>query len=748
MSEEKFKTVTEIDEADIQKASIAGLRTTPNRGGTYGANGLRPDELKAKFDELPILVKDKLHELIKAYNALVAGIGDGTLGSLIKVEGIELPQAITNAVATKSAVKVGGELKTEFDADAFGAALRSAIVDGAPVTLDTLAKLSAAIGNNPNFSKDIIENTKKAASASAESAAEKVLASKVDESALAEALTEKAEVLDVDILRKRVVNLEQGITPDPYLTDDSTAYVKTVPADALPYARLEAVGGMTHKEEGIRNLFKMDTIVSDYNDGSYYELKNADAERGSVTVRGTYTPQLTLAEVFPDIVEGKTYTLSLVCSYAESEEWEVWIGDAHINKASASKSANFTATRSVLASSISFNSGTVYEEFEMFPGEMEITQLMIVEGETVPDEFIPYGVTVGGEIRETKVTALDIVGKNLFDCANAVKYNGWSHIVSQNANGITVAVDNASRQYTSCNFILPDWLGGKKVTISAKFVASGSNKGEISIAWLKSNGLSFSGKDAYSTTSGASATGTIKAKPADDATLCLLLQSNTSGTAVVGDTVAYTEITVTLDTTATPFIPYHKSTFPIPAEVQALDGYGWGIPKGAHNGIEWDEDGNATYVQRVFKRVLKSGDFAHMSTSASHGVYFTKSLSPLGVSDNKGTTVLCNKFPSGIPQPYEKGVYLLGDATYTAAYIFAGEYAKTLDEWKAQLDVWEADGDPLTLYYEFATPIVTDISHLITRDNFIEVEGGGIIIAQNENADAAPITITYQLKEG
>ena len=43
---------------------------------------------------------------------------------------------------------------------------------------------------------------------------------------------------------------------------------------------------------------------------------------------------------------------------------------------------------------------------------------------------------------------------------------------------------------------------------------------------------------------------------------------------------------------------------------------------------------------------------------------------------------------------------------------------------------------------------MTDVSAYFSRDNFIEVEGGGVIIAQNENADAAPTAIKYQLKEG
>lgn len=49
-------------------------------------------------------------------------------------------------------------------------------------------------------------------------------------------------------LDKRVTNLEKGILPDPFLTDDSVAYTKTVPENALPFAEITEIGGMTYKD--------------------------------------------------------------------------------------------------------------------------------------------------------------------------------------------------------------------------------------------------------------------------------------------------------------------------------------------------------------------------------------------------------------------------------------------------------------------------------------------------------------------
>lgn len=45
----------------------------------------------------------------------------------------------------------------------------------------------------------------------------------------------------------RLTNVEQRISPSPFVTDSTVAYVKDVPANALPYAELKKLGGMTYR---------------------------------------------------------------------------------------------------------------------------------------------------------------------------------------------------------------------------------------------------------------------------------------------------------------------------------------------------------------------------------------------------------------------------------------------------------------------------------------------------------------------
>lgn len=55
-----------VDKKQVALLGIASLRDTPNRGNTWGQNGLTADGLKKKFDELPLHVADKLNGLIDA----------------------------------------------------------------------------------------------------------------------------------------------------------------------------------------------------------------------------------------------------------------------------------------------------------------------------------------------------------------------------------------------------------------------------------------------------------------------------------------------------------------------------------------------------------------------------------------------------------------------------------------------------------------------------------------------------------
>lgn len=60
---------------------------------------------------------------------------------------------------------------------------------------------------------------------------------------------------------------------------------------------------------------------------------------------------------------------------------------------------------------------------------------------------------------------------------------------------------------------------------------------------------------------------------------------------------------------------------------------------------------------------------------------------------------------------------------------------------------WLSD-NPVGIKYELAEPIVTDITHLFTEDNAIEVEGHGVLRFVNEHEIAVPSTAQYVTRKG
>ena len=76
------------------------------------------------------------------------------------------------------------------------------------------------------------------------------------------------------VFDKRLTNVENGIGADPFVTDDTVAYQKTVPASALPFAALERVGGMSRKSNnlaktanGTHRIGNNELLYIDYQDG-------------------------------------------------------------------------------------------------------------------------------------------------------------------------------------------------------------------------------------------------------------------------------------------------------------------------------------------------------------------------------------------------------------------------------------------------------------------------------------------------
>lgn len=175
------------------------------------------------------------------------------------------------------------------------------------------------------------------------------------------------------------------------------------------------------------------------------------------------------------------------------------------------------------------------------------------------------------------------------------------------------------------------------------------------------------------------------------------------------------------------------TAYPIPEAIKALPGYGWSAGT-ARNYVDYE---NKRYVQCVGSVDL--GTLTWMKTSSqSVGDYFYAPVSAIGFKrlGAFGITVhniLCSKYITVARNPnafVDKTIVLDGDST-------AVSQIQVKDTAYTDATAFKQAMQGVTLYYELANPIVTDISDLIPDDFLrnIEVEAGGSITFKNSNGD-------------
>ena len=169
-------------------------------------------------------------------------------------------------------------------------------------------------------------------------------------------------------------------------------------------------------------------------------------------------------------------------------------------------------------------------------------------------------------------------------------------------------------------------------------------------------------------------------------------------------------------------------TINIPNEIQALEGYGWGINDTCYNYIDFV---NKKFIQKSHKRVVvDANDFSW--TSPNFDRCTIRTISPYQAPKiNYSKIWVGNENISAISYEASGGIYI----TFTNAY----ESREALIQ--ATVGV--------IIYYELATPIETDISSLLPADfNSIQIEPNGTITFENEYQQAIPYEYLYLEKVG
>ena len=746
-----------IKDTEIQDNGVASLRTAPNRGGTWGQNGLTAGDLQKKFDALPKLIAERL-------NALIASIASGTtpesearkaaiklLDDAIAAEASARATAITaeaSARAEEDAKKAdkttvdaelakkvdtpqntsgkdrvmvsraGGAVQTWSLSDTplgnavvkYGAdkTLSSAdavtddntvtlrqlkaeiakLVNGAPDTLDTLKEIADALAEGDSAIESLLSTiTTKTAEAKAEANryTDEKVAGKLDiptgnsliwstdqngnlvyqtwsQSAsgrslvrrtpygkvkvsdavddddatslgqMNAALSDKASSAELVDLASRVAELEQngGGGGSPTYTDSEVAYRKLVPSNALGVAAITEIGGATYR---FKNLYDPSALagqeftaedgstLSASDDGAYISVSPYTWEYG-VSVS---TAPVLFRDIFPEAKIGKKYSV----------RYNTQVGNSGYGYGSGSIDPiwdGFTLTESIYNNPLEFTNGWDYDEM----GNQYATWCDFYD-----IELIELNRRAGVDY-DTKVTSVEVTGKNLWPAWSPQTFEKNGVTVTRDENGVYTLNGTCTANTTALNanlyvpqgkyYFLRDFAEGnfpqdEKVRVSAGYPWDGgmhlsvSNSGDVSMAFGKHD------------------------SPTEQVSLEIRLYK--------GHTYNNCKLYPMLISGVTEpkkFIPARKQVYEIPTAVQSLPAYGKWKDAELHNRIVFRED-RVVYEQRV-----------------------------------------------------------------------------------------DTSGQPLSPFVE------TDITSALAWDGFIDVEEGGFISFENQYSDPVPSTIVYQTK--
>jgi hypothetical protein len=203
-----------------------------------------------------------------------------------------------------------------------------------------------------------------------------------------------------------------------------------------------------------------------------------------------------------------------------------------------------------------------------------------------------------------------------------------------------------------------------------------------------------------------------------------------------GKTAKFKNPMIALGETKVPYKAYvgNIDNITIPEEIRSLDGYGLGINSTYYNYIDFDRK---VFVQNVYRMVFKGTEAVTLQSVNANGIAnFQYNLNKQAIAH----TLLCNQYDidqNVIANATKSGINL----AQWALFVRSDTYS-TVEEWKAHLAELYASGNPLIIDYVLATPIETNISTYIT-DEYIQVEGGGIITAVNEHKLDVPTRMYY-----
>ena len=354
---------------------------------------------------------------------------------------------------------------------------------------------------------------------------------------------------------------------------------------------------------------------------------------------------------------------------------------------------------------------------------------------SVPSGMLPHaevtevgGMTYveDGVMKSAAVTAIESVGKNL-----AFNRSGY---VTSDYNGMTITrIEGSSR-------VVVNGTATKECSTKMfSYFKLPAGTYTVSVEGLNANDRLFIAVNGGDILANYIQTGAPKTITISEEKECYIELIFTSGSAYSN---AEIKAMLNAGSSALPYEPYTKHTLDIPAEVQALDGWGLGIDSECHNRIVWDpERGVKQYRQEVGIIDMGTLTFTYRESNGRNifGAYVTN-IRGFVAGDPPLPAVAVGYRAAKVGDTWVDGDMAYGNSAigYNKIEFVNNAYTDVESFTSAMRGRY--------LVYALATPIVTDLQEVLPDDNFVEVEEGGMITAVNEHGCDVPMTLAYSLK--
>lgn len=530
-----------------------------------------------------------------------------------------------------------------------------------------------------------------------------------------------AEIANVKLMDKELTrrvnalySIGNGITHQ-FETDSETAYTKTIPTGA----KLMSVKSVSGRSIVFNQIFQP---RKEANNGA---TVTADSD-GTITINGTTTASyINFRDVTPEQNKVGKYAFKLLI-LNNPDNIEIGFGFLNRSKStpritSGSSAVIYNQTQYEISLGKStgisgFAVGTVFNDVKI---KIQIFDLTLMFGSgnepsTVeefkaifPSDYYQYNT---GEIITADTESVAAQGKNLFDIKKCVKLNSYYGFEIDTNKTLQIDLKDGKTCPTNVSFGI--------VYVHGNTMAN----------WLiTSNGVRETITNSRDMTDSTQIM--VACYPGNKETM----QSIADAFDIMLVDGIYKSDTMPA------YPPYHRNAHKIPEAIKALPGYGWSAGN-AKNYVDYE---NKKYVQCVSSIDLGTLDWK-INTTSGVGKHFYGRVDPakfkyLGVFGTTVYNVLCSKY-----RTVSRSSSVFVDKTITIDGVDTRVLQiQVKDSAYTDAAAFKQAMQGVMLYYELASPIITDISDLIPDDFLrnVEVEAGGSVTFKNSNGDNYKIPV-------